>query len=100
MLTYIKESIEELRNHVTLPTREEASNLMVVVAVFSVLFALATWGVDEYFSDLISGDLFSVKTYTDYIENGFFGVFRLFWYAVLTVVIFFAVSTFANKKKQ
>jgi len=53
MFTYIKESIEELRNNVTLPSRAESSNLMVVVAVFSVLFALATWGVDSVFSELI-----------------------------------------------
>ena len=53
MLTYIRESIEELRNNVTLPTRAESSNLMVVVAVFSILFALATWGVDSAFSELI-----------------------------------------------
>lgn len=53
MFTYIKESIEELRNNVTLPPRSESSNLMVIVAVFSVLFALATWGVDSVFSKLI-----------------------------------------------
>ncbi|WP_297691268.1 preprotein translocase subunit SecE [uncultured Eudoraea sp.] len=53
MLTYIKESIEELRHNVTLPSRAESSNLMVIVAVFSILFALATWGVDTVFSKLI-----------------------------------------------
>ncbi|MFC2148220.1 preprotein translocase subunit SecE [Bacteroidota bacterium] len=53
MLTYIKESIEELRHNVTLPPKAESSNLMVIVAVFSILFALATWGVDTVFSKLI-----------------------------------------------
>ncbi len=53
MLTYIRESIEELRTNITLPTRAESSNLMVIVAVFSILFALATWGVDSLFSELI-----------------------------------------------
>lgn len=53
MLTYIKESIEELRHNVTLPSKAESSNLMVIVAVFSILFALATWGVDSVFSKLI-----------------------------------------------
>lgn len=62
MLTYIKESIEELRTNVTLPSKAEASNLMVVVAIFSVLFALATWGVDELFSKL-------VQVYFDKIIN-------------------------------
>ena len=54
MLTYVKESWEELKNNVTWLNRERATNLMVVVAVFSILFALATWGVDTVFSKLIS----------------------------------------------
>ncbi len=53
MFTYIKESVEELRNNVTLPSRAESSNLMVIVAVFSIIFALATWGVDTVFSKVI-----------------------------------------------
>ena len=53
MVTYIKESVNELKNHVTLPSRAESSNLTVIVAVFSILFALATWGVDTIFSRLI-----------------------------------------------
>ena len=53
MLQYIKESIEELKHNVTLPTKAEASNLMVVVAVFSVVFALSIWGVDSALSQLI-----------------------------------------------
>jgi len=53
MFTYIKESVVELRNNVTLPSRAESSNLMVIVAVFSILLALATWGVDTVFSKLI-----------------------------------------------
>ncbi len=53
MFTYIKESIEELRHNVTLPSRSESSNLMVIVSVFSILFALATWGVDTVFSKFI-----------------------------------------------
>ncbi|MEO0901053.1 MAG: preprotein translocase subunit SecE [Bacteroidota bacterium] len=54
MLTYVKESFEELKNNVTWLNREKASSLMVVVAVFSILFALATWGVDSLFSKLIT----------------------------------------------
>ena len=53
MLTYFRESYEELKNNVTLPSRAESSNLMVIVAVFSILFALATWGVDTVFSRLV-----------------------------------------------
>ena len=54
MLTYVKESFEERKNNVTWLSRDKASNLMVVVAVFSILFALATWGVDSLFSKLIT----------------------------------------------
>ena len=62
MFTYIKESVEELRNNVTLPSKAEASNLMVIVAVFSIIFALATWGVDTVFSRV-------VQLYFDYVLN-------------------------------
>jgi len=53
MISYIKESIEELQHNVTLPSRADSSNLMVVVAVFSIIFALATWGVDTIFAKVI-----------------------------------------------
>ena len=53
MLSYIKDSYDELKNHVTLPSRAESSNLTVIVAVFSIIFALATWGVDSLFAKLI-----------------------------------------------
>lgn len=53
MWSYVRDSVEELRKNVTLPSRAESSNLMVIVAVFSILFALATWGVDTVFSKLI-----------------------------------------------
>lgn len=53
MVTYIKEAYEELKNNVSLPPRSESYNLMVIVAVFSILFALATWGVDTLFSKVI-----------------------------------------------
>jgi preprotein translocase, SecE subunit, bacterial len=53
MIAYIKESFQELKNNVTWLERAKASNLMVIVAVFSIVFALVTWGVDSLFSKLI-----------------------------------------------
>jgi len=53
MLNYITESYKELTNHVTWPTWSEAQKLTVIVAVFSVLLALAVWGVDTVFSKII-----------------------------------------------
>jgi len=52
--SYVSSSYDELKNHVTWPTNAEAQRLMVVVAVFSVLFSLAIWGVDELFSAVIA----------------------------------------------
>jgi preprotein translocase subunit SecE len=53
MLTYIKESYKELTTNVKWLSWAEAQKLMVVVAVFSLLFSLATWGVDTAFSKLM-----------------------------------------------
>ncbi|MCW8980088.1 MULTISPECIES: preprotein translocase subunit SecE [Altibacter] len=54
MVDYIKESYNELKNHVSWPTWAEAQRLTVIVAVFSVVLALAVWGVDTVFSRIIS----------------------------------------------
>ena len=53
MVNYIKESYNELKNHVTWTPWAEAQKLTVVVAVFSVVLALAVWGVDTVFSKII-----------------------------------------------
>ncbi|MBB4118588.1 preprotein translocase subunit SecE [Mesonia hippocampi] len=51
--TYISESFNELKNHVTWPTYTEAQKLTIIVLVFSVLFSLLIWGVDSLFSHII-----------------------------------------------
>ncbi len=53
VINYVKESFEELRANVSWPSWAEAQNLMVVVAVFSIIFSLAIWGVDTVFGRLI-----------------------------------------------
>jgi len=53
MVNYITESYKELKNHVTWPSWAEAQKLTVIVAVFSVLLALAVWGVDSVFSKVV-----------------------------------------------
>ena len=53
IVNYIKESFEELKNNVTWPTWSEAQSLTVLVAVFSIIFSLAIWGVDTVFSRVI-----------------------------------------------
>lgn len=53
IINYIKDSFEELKNHVTWPSWAEAQSLTVLVAVFSIIFSLAIWGVDTVFSNVI-----------------------------------------------
>ena len=44
IVNYISEAFEELKSNVTWPEWAEVQSLTIIVAVFSVLFALATWG--------------------------------------------------------
>ena len=53
ILNYIKESFDELKNHVSWPAWPEAQRLTILVAVFSIIFSLAIWGVDTVFSKVI-----------------------------------------------
>ena len=55
VVNYISEAFEELRSNVTWSEWAEVQRLTIVVAVFSVLFALATWGVDEVFAKTLAG---------------------------------------------
>jgi len=55
VFNYISEAFEELRTNTTWPEWAEVQRLTIVVAVFSVLFALATWGVDELCAKAIAG---------------------------------------------
>ena len=47
--TYVKESFEELNNKMTWLPRVEAQKSTVVVATFTILFALAVFFVDKVF---------------------------------------------------
>jgi len=55
VFNYINEAFDELKLNVTWPEWAEVQRLTIVVAVFSVLFALATWGVDEIFAKSLEG---------------------------------------------
>jgi preprotein translocase subunit SecE len=55
VINYISEAFGELKSNVTWPEWSEVQRLTIVVATFSVLFALLTWGVDESFSRSIAG---------------------------------------------
>ncbi len=49
LINYIKDSFEELRKKVSWIPWEEAQKSTVVVAIFTVLFALAVFAVDKFF---------------------------------------------------
>jgi preprotein translocase subunit SecE len=55
VFNYFSESFEELKSNVTWPEWAEVQRLTIVVALFSVIFALATWGVDELCAKSIAG---------------------------------------------
>jgi len=55
VVNYISEAFEELRSNVTWPEWAEVQRLTIIVAVFSVILAMATWGMDEFFAKSIAG---------------------------------------------
>ena len=55
IVNYISEAFEELKSNVTWPEWAEVQKFTIIVAVFSIVFALATWGVDELFAKSIAG---------------------------------------------
>ncbi|ALJ04636.1 preprotein translocase subunit SecE [Pseudalgibacter alginicilyticus] len=54
IVNYIKESFGELKNNVSWPTWAEAQSMTILVAVFSIIFSLAIWGIDTVFSEVIT----------------------------------------------
>ena len=55
MLKYFSEAFEELKSNVTWPAWVEVQKYTIIVALFSVIFALATWGIDSVFTKVLSG---------------------------------------------
>ncbi len=49
IVTYIKESFDELNHKVTWISFTEAQKSTVVVAIFTILFSLAVFAVDKVF---------------------------------------------------
>ena len=54
-VNYISEAFQELKSNVTWPEWSEVQRLTIVVAVFSVIFALLTYGVDQLFVKALEG---------------------------------------------
>lgn len=51
---YISEAFAELKTNVTWPEWAEVQRLTIIVAVFSILFSLATFAVDSGFEVLVA----------------------------------------------
>jgi len=49
LVNYIKESFGELKNNVTWMPRDEAQKNTVLVAIFTIIFAIAVFLVDKVF---------------------------------------------------
>ncbi len=54
LIQYIKDSLQELRNKVSWISWEEAQNSTVVVAIFTIVFAIAVFFVDKIFQSGIT----------------------------------------------
>ncbi len=54
LINYIRDSFEELRNKVSWISWEEAQKSTVVVAIFTILFALAVFAVDKVFQTVLT----------------------------------------------
>ena len=52
-ISYIKDSIEELKNNVSWTPRQELQRLVVIVMLFSVIFSIAIWGADTVLSEVV-----------------------------------------------
>ena len=55
VVNYISEAFEELKSNVTWPEWSEVQRYTIIVAVFSIVLALVTWGVDEFFAKALAG---------------------------------------------
>lgn len=53
VVNYITESFEELKSNVTWTNWAELQKLTIIVAIFSILFALLTFGVDSAFEVIV-----------------------------------------------
>lgn len=62
LITYVNESYQELKNHVSWPSYADAQRLMVIVAVFSVVLSLVVYGIDQLFSGAIESYFNWVKS--------------------------------------
>ena len=52
-IQYIKDSFQELSTNMTWSTREEAQKSTVIVALFTIVFAIVVAGIDKGFQTVL-----------------------------------------------
>jgi preprotein translocase subunit SecE len=52
-IQYVKDSFDELSNHMTWISKEEAQKTTIMVAVFTILFSIAVAGIDYVFQSAL-----------------------------------------------
>ncbi|SEH77746.1 preprotein translocase subunit SecE [Paenimyroides aquimaris] len=55
VVNYISDAFTELKSNVTWTTWAEVQRYTIIVAIFTVVLSLATWGVDTLFADALAG---------------------------------------------
>jgi len=53
VFNYITDAFVELKTNVTWPTSGDVQKYTIIVAIFSILLSLATWGVDTVFENAL-----------------------------------------------
>jgi len=53
IIDYIRESFEELKLNVSWPSLSEGLSLTVLVAIFSIIFAVIIWALDKVFEFIV-----------------------------------------------
>ncbi len=55
VFNYISDAFTELKSNVTWTPWAEVQRYTIIVAIFTIVFSLATWGVDTVFAKAIAG---------------------------------------------
>jgi preprotein translocase subunit SecE len=61
VINYVSEAFSELKTNVTWLPWAEVQRLTIIVAVFSIVFSLMIWGIDESFAKVIAGFFKMIK---------------------------------------
>ncbi|WKW46332.1 preprotein translocase subunit SecE [Myroides sp. JBRI-B21084] len=55
VVNYISDAFTELKANVTWTSWTEVQRYTIIVAIFTVVLSLATWGVDSLFAEALAG---------------------------------------------